>query len=81
MTTGKTRTESDTLGIIDVPEDCYWGAQTQRSIENFPIGNQRFPPLFIRALFVIKAAAARTNARLGKLDDGLRDLVDPLRRT
>ena len=75
MTAGKTRAESDTLGVIDVPEDCYWGAQTQRSIENFPIGDQRFPPLLIRALFMIKAAAARTNMRLGKLDHKVCDLV------
>lgn len=75
MTTDRTRIESDTLGAIEVPEACYWGAQTQRSIENFPIGGQRFPPLLIRSLFIVKAAAARTNADLGKLDGNLLELV------
>lgn len=75
MAAAKTRAESDTFGVIEVPEDCYWGAQTQRSIENFPIGDQRFPALLIRALFITKAAAAQTNARLGKLDDKVCSLV------
>lgn len=75
MTVETTRTESDTLGAIEVPEACYWGAQTQRSIENFPIGGQTFSPLLIRALFIVKAAAARINADLGKLDNHLCDLI------
>ena len=69
MSAAKVRIETDTLGNIEVPEECYWGAQTQRSLENFPIGGQRFPPIFIRALFVVKAAAARTNRDLTKLDE------------
>lgn len=75
MTAEKMRTETDTLGAIEVPEACYWGAQTQRSIENFPIGGQRFSPLMIRSLFIVKAAAARTNVALGKLDQNLCDLI------
>lgn len=69
MSAAKVRIETDTLGSIEVPEDCYWGAQTQRSVENFPIGGQRFSPVFVRALFVVKAAAARTNRGLAKLDE------------
>ncbi|MCR6653690.1 MAG: class II fumarate hydratase [Cellvibrionaceae bacterium] len=69
MSEARVRIETDTLGNVEVPEECYWGAQTQRSIENFPIGGQRFSPVFIRALFIVKAAAARTNFSLGKLDE------------
>ena len=64
-----TRSETDSMGAIDVPADCYWGAQTQRSIENFPIGVSRFrwqPPM-IRALGILKKAAAQANAELGEL--------------
>ena len=62
------RMERDTFGEIAVPADRYWGAQTQRSIENFRIGGERFPREFIYALGIVKKAAARTNHRLGKLD-------------
>lgn len=61
------RTETDSLGSIAVPADCYWGAQTQRSLENFPIGGQGFSKTFIRALFIVKAAAVETNLALGKI--------------
>ncbi|HET9902144.1 MAG TPA: class II fumarate hydratase [Xanthobacteraceae bacterium] len=64
----KLRTETDTFGPIEVPADRYWGAQTQRSIENFPIGNERMPLAIIRALGIIKRAAAETNEALGLLD-------------
>jgi fumarate hydratase class II len=64
----KTRTESDTFGSIDVADDRYWGAQTQRSLENFPIGTEHMPRPIIRALGIIKRAAAETNQKLGKLD-------------
>lgn len=69
MSEARVRIETDTLGNVEVPEECYWGAQTQRSIDNFPIGGQRFSPVFIRALFIVKAAAARANLSLGKLDE------------
>jgi fumarate hydratase class II len=62
------RTESDTFGPIDVPADKYWGAQTQRSIENFPIGIETMPPSVIRALGIVKQAAAKANMELGNLD-------------
>ncbi|MEN9933379.1 MAG: hypothetical protein RIS17_1952 [Pseudomonadota bacterium] len=66
-----TRIETDSMGSVRVPADRLWGAQTQRSLENFRIGGERMPLPIIHALARIKAAAARTNARLGVLDDGL----------
>jgi fumarate hydratase class II len=63
-----TRVETDTFGPIDVPADRLWGAQTQRSIENFRIGTERMPRPLIRALGVVKRAAAETNRSLGLLD-------------
>ncbi|MBE0661320.1 MAG: class II fumarate hydratase [Bacteroidales bacterium] len=63
----KTRTEKDTMGTIEVPADRYWGAQTQRSIENFKIGDGRMPIEIIRAFAILKKAAALTNAELGVL--------------
>lgn len=62
-----TRTERDTFGDIEVPATRYWGAQTQRSIENFPIGGHRMPLPLIRALGLQKKAAAEVNAELGIL--------------
>lgn len=62
------RTESDTFGPIDVPANKYWGAQTQRSIQNFPIGIETMPPSVIRALGIVKQAAAKANMELGNLD-------------
>jgi fumarate hydratase class II len=63
-----TRTETDTFGPIEVPGDHYWAAQTQRSLGNFKIGWEKQPAPVIRALGVIKRAAAETNMALGKLD-------------
>lgn len=63
-----TRTESDTFGPIEVPADRYWGAQTQRSLQNFKIGWEKQPKPIIKALGVIKRAAAEANMELGKLD-------------
>ena len=71
--TGATRTESDSFGPIEVPSDAYWGAQTQRSIENFRIGGERMPRPIIRALGIIKHTAATVNEALGKLDAGRAD--------
>jgi fumarate hydratase class II len=65
---GKTRIETDSFGPIEVPADRYWGAQTQRSLENFRIGVERMPLPLIRAFGVIKRAAAETNEALGLLD-------------
>jgi fumarate hydratase class II len=67
-TMSKTRTETDTFGPIDVPADRYWGAQTQRSIENFRIGGERMPAPLIHALGVVKRAAAEVNLELRSLD-------------
>jgi fumarate hydratase class II len=66
-----TRTETDSFGPLEVPADKYWGAQTQRSIMNFPIGNERQPVSIIRALGVIKKACANVNVAQGDLDPGL----------
>ena len=63
-----TRTETDTFGPIEVPADRYWGAQTQRSLQNFKIGWEKQPKPIIRALGVVKRAAAEANLALGKLD-------------
>jgi len=70
-----TRTESDSFGPIQVRADVYWGAQTQRSIQNFRIGGERFPRPLIRALGIIKHASATVNQDLGKLDAGLADAI------
>jgi len=62
------RTERDSMGEVQVPADKYWGAQTQRSLENFRIGAEKMPPELIRALALLKKASAAANLRLGKLD-------------
>ncbi|HTU48789.1 MAG TPA: class II fumarate hydratase, partial [Bryobacteraceae bacterium] len=63
-----TRTETDSMGAIEVPADRYWGAQTQRSLIHFDIGEDKMPPELIRAFGVLKKAAALVNRHLGKLD-------------
>ena len=63
-----TRTERDSIGPVEVPSDRYYGAQTQRSHENFKIGHERFPREFIRAYGIIKKAAASVNHEFGNLD-------------
>src|SRR5918993_166644 len=70
-----TRTESDTFGPIEVPADCYWGAQTQRSLGNFKIGGERLPVPLVRALGLVKQAAALVNKDLGELDPRLADAI------
>src|SRR5437773_11689813 len=62
------RVEKDFLGEVKVPKDAYWGVQTQRAIENFPISGIRFGRRFIYALGLIKMACAQTNMELGLLD-------------
>ena len=64
----KTRTETDSFGPIEVPADRYWGAQTERSRNNFRIGDERMPRPLITALAIVKRAAAETNRELGSLD-------------
>ena len=71
----ETRIESDSLGDIAVPADRYWGAQTQRSLENFRIGTERMPTPLIRALGLQKLAAATVNMHLGKLDSEIGDAI------
>jgi fumarate hydratase, class II len=66
-----TRTESDTFGPIEVDSTVYWGAQAQRSLGNFRIGWERQPASIVRALGIVKQAAAITNIKLGKLDSAL----------
>ena len=70
-----TRTETDSMGEIEVPSDRYWGAQTQRSLENFRIGSERMPAPMIRALGIQKKASALANVALGLLDGKLGDAI------
>ena len=70
------RIERDTIGEVKVPADKYWGAQTQRAIENFPIGNNTMPMEIIRAFAHLKKAAARTNEQLGVLPKEKADLIE-----
>lgn len=71
----QTRTESDSFGPLEVPSEKYWGAQTQRSIMNFPIGWEKQPIAIVRALGVIKKACAQANKASGDLDARLADAV------
>lgn len=71
----KTRTESDTMGSVDVPSDKYWGAQTQRSLQNFKIGNHLMPIPVIRAFGILKKAAAIVNGELNLLSDKKVDAI------
>ena len=71
----QTRTESDSFGPLEVPADKYWGAQTQRSLMNFPIGWEKQPVAIVRALGVIKQAAATVNMAQGKLDKEIGDAI------
>lgn len=69
------RIESDSMGEVKVPADVYWGAQTERSFENFKIGTEKIPVEVIRAFAVLKKAAAIANHRLGRLDKRRLDLI------
>lgn len=77
-----TRIERDSMGEVAVPADRYWGAQTQRSLDNFDIGRERhrMPRAIVHAFGLLKLAAARANARLGELDDGLARLIEAAAR-
>src|SRR5262245_52429315 len=70
------RIETDSLGPVEVPDDAYWGAQTQRSLENFAIGGQRMPLAVVHALTLIKKAAARVNGNLGELPPEVARLIE-----
>lgn len=69
------RVETDSMGPIEVASDVYWGAQTQRSLQNFRIGGEKFPREFIRAYALVKQAAAYANKQLGVLDAPIADLI------
>lgn len=71
----KYRKEKDSIGIVKVPADKYWAAQTQRSIENFKIGGQKMPIEIVRAFGILKKAAANTNATLGVLPKSKAKLI------
>jgi fumarate hydratase class II len=70
-----TRTEHDSMGPVEVPEDKYWGAQTQRSLQNFKIGGHTMPRPMIKALGLVKWACAQANCELGDLPDEKKDLI------
>src|ERR1035438_9382181 len=74
------RSESDSMGDVRVPADAYYGAQTARAVENFPISGLRFSRAFIRALGLIKKHAAATNAELGLLDPRLASAIQQAAR-
>jgi fumarate hydratase class II len=69
------RIERDSMGEVRVPKQAYYGAQTQRAVENFPISGIGFPPRFVRALAIIKHAAASANQELGLLDSKIADAI------
>ncbi|MCH8853167.1 MAG: class II fumarate hydratase, partial [Planctomycetes bacterium] len=71
----ETRIEKDSMGEMTVPAGAYWGAQTQRAVENFPISGYRFSRRFIRAMGLIKQSAAKVNRQLDKLDPERCDLI------
>jgi fumarate hydratase class II len=75
MADERTRTETDSMGPIEVPDDRYWGAQTQRSLHHFSIGSDHMPRPVIRGMAILKKAAALTNCDLGKMTDGDADLI------
>ena len=70
------RTETDSLGPVSVAEDAYWGAQTQRSLENFAIGEERMPLPVVHALALVKKAAARVNGRNGGISPDIARLIE-----
>ncbi|MDP2535846.1 class II fumarate hydratase [Alteromonas stellipolaris] len=71
-----TRTESDSMGELEVPSDALYGAQTQRAINNFPVSGERMPLTFIRTLVTIKKAAALANKKLDTLDADIADAIE-----
>ena len=69
------RIETDTMGKVKVPKDSYYGAQTQRAVENFPVSDLRFPKPFIRAIGLIKYAAAKTNGKIKLIDAKISEAI------
>ena len=69
------RIEHDSMGEVQVPADKYWGAQTQRSFQNFKIGTEKMPSEIIDAFAILKKGAAMANSRLGKLSNEKADLI------
>ena len=70
-----TRTETDSFGPLEVAADKYWGAQTQRSLSNFKIGGETMPLSMVRALGIVKMAAAKANMKLDNLDKDIGDAI------
>src|SRR5918996_1875840 len=75
MVSEETRMETDSMGAVDVPGDRYWGAQTQRSLHHFSIGDDRMPVEVVRAFGILKKAAALVNADLGRLPKDKADVI------
>src|SRR5579864_383420 len=71
-----TRTEKDSMGAVEVPADRYWGAQTERSRQNFPIGSERMPAALIHAFGIQKKAAAHVNEAMGRLEARIARAID-----
>ena len=71
----KYREEKDTMGSVKIPEDAYYGSQTQRAADNFPISGITFPAMFIQSLALMKKCAARVNSALGLLDSKLAEAI------
>ena len=74
------RVEKDSMGEMQVPADAYYGAQTQRAVENFPVSNVPLPPRFVHALGLVKLAAVRVNRELGLLEPKLADAIEQAAR-
>jgi fumarate hydratase, class II len=75
MTGQEYRVERDSMGEVKLPKSAYYGVQTQRAVENFPISGIGFPPRFVRALAIVKHAAASVNQELGLLDSKIADAI------
>src|SRR5262245_1052864 len=75
MSDGPTRLETDSLGPVEVPVSAFWGAQTQRALENFPVSGLRLPRRLIRALGLVKKAAAEVNKESGLLEAPIADAI------
>ena len=75
FTEGETRLETDSMGEVKVSKEALWGAQTQRALEHFDIGDDYFPPVFIKAYALLKRAAVQVNADLGKVDRTIADAI------
>src|SRR5579884_984006 len=76
QTQSQTRIERDSMGPGEVPADAYYGGQTMRAVQNFPISDLRFTRPFIKALGQIKLAAAQVNAELGLLDKSIAEAIE-----